>query len=118
MTHQSVIQEEPTTGRFPRLGVSPAAQTAVAAACQRGERQVVVLDWPSGVTCRPRRQYRPGDHDAIIGHVAGCPVYADLRGLARFPARGVLLDAEPPSPAHPYPTLRAVAVPDASPAPA
>jgi hypothetical protein len=94
-----------------QVAFSRAARTAIVDACRRGSRQVVVLSWPAGATYLPRDCYQPGAFDVVIGHIAGCPVYADVRRLALFRDQRVLLDAERPTAVRPHPALRARPLP-------
>jgi hypothetical protein len=97
------------TAPLPRAGhilFSPSARTAIVGACRRGRPQVVLLSWPGGATYLPDECYEPGEFDVVVGHVAGCPVYADVRQLAMFPDRRVLIDAERMSNVRPHPPLR------------
>jgi uncharacterized protein (DUF779 family) len=55
--------------------------------------QVLLLSWPGGATCLPADVYDPGPYNVIVGHIARCPVYTDLRQLAIYDDRSLVLDA-------------------------
>jgi hypothetical protein len=79
-----------------RLSVTEGARQAMVRLGRDNRQPAVVLSWPGGAAHLPRTLYRPGRFDVIIGHVAGCPIYADVRQLGIF-ARSVVLElAEPP----------------------
>jgi hypothetical protein len=77
-----------------QLFFSDTARAALSAASRRGRLQAVVVSWPAGATYLPADCYRPGPFDVIVGHVAGCPVYVDVRRLELFTDWSVLLDAD------------------------
>jgi hypothetical protein len=95
-----------TEARAGQVVFSPAARSAILNACRRGKRQAVLLSWPAGATYLPQDCYQPGEFDVVVGHVAGCPIYADVRRLALFAERRVLVDAEQPSRTREHPPLR------------
>lgn len=65
--------------------------------CRGDGRQAVFLAWPAGVAYLPAVRYTPGEYDVIIGRIARCPIYADVRQLGWFAGCRVVLDiAEPP----------------------
>jgi hypothetical protein len=68
-----------------RLVVSDAARDAIGRLCRDDGRQAVLLCWPGGAACLPVSLYTPAAFDVIIGHVARCPIYVDVRQL-RFTA--------------------------------
>jgi hypothetical protein len=82
-----------------RLVITDPARHAMACLCRVEGRQAVVLSWPGGATYLPVVYYKPGEYDVVVGHLARCPIYADLRQLGWFGSRRVVLDiAEPPRP--------------------
>ena len=89
-----------------RVSFSARARAVLSAARSRDGLQTVVLSWPSGAAYLPSACYRPGEHDILLGEVAGCPVLADVRQLALFPTRRMMLDAAPASRHIPRPALR------------
>lgn len=85
-----------TTGvsRFAgRLLVTERARSVIRDLYLANGPQCLVLCWPSGVAHLPSPLHEGGPYDVIIGHVAGCPIYADLRQLALFRDRRMVLDA-------------------------
>jgi uncharacterized protein (DUF779 family) len=80
-----------TTDR--RLRVTRHARRAVAEVRRARGPLAIRLSWPSGVAYLPSRHHSAGPYDVIIGHVAGCPVYADVRQLTLFRDRRAVLDA-------------------------
>lgn len=69
----------------------------------------LLLSWPGGVTCLPAAMFVPSMFDVIVGHVAGCPIHADLRQLACYRDRRAVLDVlNPARRAHPVVSLRPV----------
>lgn len=85
--------------RRQRLIVTGPARQAMADVCRHEGQQAVFLAWPTGAAYLPVAQYAPGEYDIVIGHIARCPIYADLRPLGWFAGRRVVLDiAEPPRP--------------------
>jgi uncharacterized protein (DUF779 family) len=69
--------------------------------------QALLLSWPGGVTCLPAAMFVPSTFDVIVGHIAGCPIHADLRQLACYRDRRAILDVLNPSRrSHPVVSLR------------
>ena len=70
-----------------------------------------MLAWTGGATYLPRAAYRPTKYDVVVGHIAGCPVYADMRRLSWSGRTRVVLDVvEMPRPGRrPLLQVRAVA---------
>jgi uncharacterized protein (DUF779 family) len=60
--------------------------------CRHHGRQAVVLSWPAGAAYLPAAMWVPGRFDVIVGHVACCPIYADVRQLKLFPDARLVLD--------------------------
>jgi|BarGraNGADG00212_1021973.scaffolds.fasta_scaffold100848_2 hypothetical protein len=89
-----------------RLVVTMRARTALRRHCRSDGPQELLLSWPSGVNYLPATMYLPGEHDVIVGHVATCAVHADLRQLALFRMRRMILDAPEPVGARRRPMLR------------
>src|SRR6266545_5295574 len=84
--------------RGARLVVTNQARDAISCLCRAGGLQALVVAWPADVTCLPVATFSPGEFDVILAHIAGCPVYADLRQLRSFADRPAVLDlAEPMS---------------------
>jgi len=94
-----------------KVDFTPAARRALAAVSHRDGQQAVLLAWPAGAAYLPLDHYAPHDFDVILGHVEGCPVYADTRRLALFRNHHVVLDVDPDSPSVRYPTLSARPLP-------
>lgn len=88
------------------VGFTPAARATIAAACRREGSQTVVVSWPAGAAYLPTTCYTPAHGDVLLGHVAGCPIYADTHRLQLYPAQQMLLDADRSSPHRPRPPLR------------
>jgi hypothetical protein len=89
-----------------RLVVTDAARDAVRRLCRDTGRQVLLLSWPGGAVCLPSSLYTPTAFDVIIGHIARCPIFVDLRRLG-FPADArVVLDATHGWPRRPLLRLR------------
>ena len=85
-------------GRGGRLVVTDRARDAIGCLCRAGGPQALVVGWPGDVTCLPVARFSPSEFDVILGHIAGCPVYADVRQLGSFADRHAVLDlAEPMS---------------------
>src|SRR6266568_9485172 len=83
-------------GRGGRLVVTNQARDAIRCLCRAGGLQALVVGWPAGVACLPVARFSPSEFDVILGHVAGCPVYADVRQLWSFADRHAVFDlAEP-----------------------
>jgi hypothetical protein len=76
-----------------RLGVSERARSALIRMCRAHGLQVLLISWPAGATLLPAALFTPGPFDVIIGHVAGCPMHADLRQLGLYRDRHAVLDA-------------------------
>ncbi|HZC69810.1 MAG TPA: hypothetical protein VE442_03860 [Jatrophihabitans sp.] len=108
---QPTARLDPVGARAGQIRFSRTARTVLVDACRRDRRQAVLLSWPGGATYLPRECYRPGDFDVVVGHVAGCPIYADMRRLSLFRDRRVLLDAEARSRTRPRPPLQATTIP-------
>ncbi len=83
-------------GRGGRLVVTGRARDAIRCLCRAGGPQALVVGWPADVTCLPAARFSPSEFDVILGHIAGCPVYADVRQLGTFADTPAVLDlAEP-----------------------
>jgi uncharacterized protein (DUF779 family) len=83
------------------LVITDLARKAIECLCRDHGRQAVVLSWPGGARCLPIACYEPGEYDVIVGHVAGCPIYADVRQLGWSAHGRVLLGiTEVPRPGH------------------
>lgn len=76
-----------------RLLFTLRARSVIRQLSRNGSPQCVHVCWPGGVTCLPAGVYEPGPCDVIVAHVAGCPVYADVRQLALFRDRCLIVDA-------------------------
>ena len=85
---------------------TPAARATIAAACRREGSQTVVVSWPAGAAYLPTTCYIPARGDVLLGHVAGCPIYADTQRLQLYPAHRMMLDADPGRTHRPRPPLR------------
>jgi hypothetical protein len=109
--YQPTAQPIPAAAAARWVVFSRAARTAIVAACRRGKRQAVLLSWPAGATYLPSEHYQPSKFDVVVRHIAGCPVYVDVRRLALFRNQSVLLDVEQASRSHPHPALWARPIP-------
>lgn len=81
-----------------RLMVTVRARRAVAWIRRRNGPQALLLSWPGGATCLPVTVFEPDAYDVIIGHVAGCPIHADVRQLSYYRDRTAVLDTASPAP--------------------
>ena len=84
-----------------RIAVTPAARSAIAELSQTCGQQALLLAWPAGAACVPTDCYRPYEYDVIVGHVEGCPIFADIRRLGLYADRRVVLDIDPQAPRWP-----------------
>jgi hypothetical protein len=77
-----------TGGRGSRLGgrllISARVRRAMRRFCAGAGPQHVVVTWPGGANYLPAAMHHAGPYDVVIGHVARCPIYADLRQLELF----------------------------------
>src|SRR6266700_7842912 len=91
-----------------RLVVTDRARDAIRCLCRAGGLQALVVAWPGDVTCLPVAMFSPSEFDVILGHIAGCPVYADVRQLGSFADTPAVLDLAAPmsSPERPLLQLR------------
>jgi hypothetical protein len=76
-----------------RLHVTTYARRVLVEVCRARGPQAILISWPAGVTYLPRVHHSASPYDVIIGHVAGCPVYADVRQLTLYQDRRAVLDA-------------------------
>jgi len=79
-------------GRGGRLVVTDRARDAIRCLCRAGGLQALVVGWPAGAAYLPVAMFSRNDFDVIIGHVARCPLYADVRQLGFFADRHAVLD--------------------------
>lgn len=93
-----------------RLIVTARARAAARKLVTSAGPQHLLLTWPGGVTALPAGVHVPGEFSVIIGHVARCPVYADVRQLALFRERKMVVDAPDSMPSARRPMLRMLAV--------
>lgn len=89
-----------------RLVITARARAAARRLVSSAGPQHLLLTWPGGVTAMPAGVHVPGEFSVIIGHVARCPVYADVRQLALFRERQMMVDAPESTPAARRPLLR------------
>ena len=80
------------TERGGRLVVTDRARDAMRWVCHAGGPQALVVTWPAGAAYLPVAMFSRGEFDVIIGHIARCPVYADVRQLGFFADRHAVLD--------------------------
>lgn len=110
----SPLPTAPSVRLAGRLLFTLRARSVIGALSRNGGPQCVHVCWPGGVTCLPAGVYDPGPCDVIVAHVAGSPVYADVRQLALFRDRCLVVDApdrvRPPR----LPMLRTAARPRAA----
>ena len=78
--------------RGARIVVSDRARDAIRCLCRAGGPQALVVAWPGGVAYLPAAMFSGSEFDVILGHVARCPVYADVRQLGFFADRHAVLD--------------------------
>ena len=84
-----------------RLIVTDQARATVGQLAEGGHRIAILLDWPTDPYAETSAGFEaaddfvPAPYDAIIGHIDGCPVYADLRQRNTSPARQVCLELDP-----------------------
>jgi uncharacterized protein (DUF779 family) len=89
----AVSQWSSTQGKLgDRLRVTTRARAVVRRFVAEQGCQHIILSWPAGATTIPAELHMPGGHDVVIGHVARCPIYADMRQLALYRDQRVLLD--------------------------
>jgi uncharacterized protein (DUF779 family) len=100
-----VRQERPWAGgRASRLGdrllITARARKAIRRLCADAGRQHVMLTWPGGANYLPAAMHHAGPYEVVVGHVARCPIYVDLRQLKLFRGRYMRIDvndrAHPP----------------------
>jgi hypothetical protein len=75
-----------------RLQVTVQARRAISDLTRDQGRQHVVVTWPAGAALLPEHVHEPAPHEAIVGHLAQCPIYVDLRQVSMWPNRSMLLD--------------------------
>lgn len=90
-------RERPSTGgRGSRLGgrllFSARVRKAMRRLCAGAGPQHVVVTWPGGANYLPATMHHAGPYDVVVGHVARCPIYADLRQLELFRSHCMLID--------------------------
>ena len=96
MTHTPITPSpQPSTSTAVLVSFTPAAQATITAAYHREGPQTVIVSWPAGAAYLPSTCYTPTHGDVLLGHVAGCPIYADTQRLQPYPADRILLDADP-----------------------
>ena len=89
-------QPLPRTRLGDRLRVTARARRALAELlCTTGPHHLV-LTWPAGVAVLPAEVHHPSGHEAIVGHLARCPIFVDLRQVATWPERQAVLDVTTP----------------------
>jgi hypothetical protein len=72
--------------------ITARARSAIRRFCADAGRQHLVVTWPGGANYLPATMHHAGPYDVVVGHVARCPIYADLRQLKLFRARCMLID--------------------------
>jgi uncharacterized protein (DUF779 family) len=75
-----------------RIVVTDQARDAIRRLCRAGGPQALVVTWPAGVAYLPVAMFSRSQFDVILGHIARCPVYADLRQIGAFADRHAVLD--------------------------
>jgi len=95
-----------STGTAVRVDLTLTARVTLTAACRREGLQTVIVSWPAGAAYLPTVCYTPDAGDVLLGHVVGCPIYADTQRLEMYPAQRMLLDADPSGPYRLHPPLR------------
>jgi hypothetical protein len=85
-----------TGGRRTRLGGRLQISARVRRAMRRlragAGPQHVVLTWPGGANYLPAPMHYVGPFDVVVGHVARCPIYADVRQLDLFRSECMFID--------------------------
>jgi hypothetical protein len=85
-------------GRGSRLGgrllISARVRKAIRRFCAGAGPQHVVVTWPGGANYVPAWMHNAGPYDVVVGHVARCPIYADLRQLELFRTDCMLIDVD------------------------
>ena len=79
-----------------RLFITSRAREAIRTVREAVGMQHVLLSWPAGATLLPESLHVPDAYSVIVGHVARCPIYVDLRQLHLFRDRSILLDVPHP----------------------
>lgn len=77
-----------------RLAVTGRARRAIAVVRSDDGPQHVVLDWPSAASVLPAGEHRVRSCEVIVGHLAECPIFVDLRQLVHEDGLR-LLDIDP-----------------------
>jgi hypothetical protein len=72
------------------LTVTSRARRAVAELCSADGPQHLVLDWPDGAVLLPPDEHSPQSSEVIVGHLARCPIFADVRQLVEHHDRRLL----------------------------
>jgi hypothetical protein len=80
------------TGPARRLAVTTRARLALARVIRTQGPQAFILSWPAGATYLPVAAFQPDGFAVIVGHIAGCPIYADVRQIAFYRDRRAVLD--------------------------
>jgi hypothetical protein len=96
----------PRRGSRRRLHVTVRARRALRDLVAESGPQHVIVAWPAGATTLPAAMHTVSPHEAIVGHVAGCPIFVDVRQVSLFRNRRGLLDVPVPSRHHCRPLLR------------
>lgn len=92
-----------------RIVVTTGARRAIRRLCRQRGPHTVLLAFPGGAVCLPIAIFSPSRFDVIVGHVARCPIYADIRQLEFYARRRVALDvAERPADRIPLFSLRSL----------
>jgi uncharacterized protein (DUF779 family) len=92
------IASRPTQecSRAPRILASRRARLALQKMSQDRGRMVILLTGachaPSVASVRAESGFMPDEHQAIIGHVVHCPVYADVREIQLCPHDAIVID--------------------------
>jgi hypothetical protein len=89
-----------------RVRVTVRARRALRDLVAQSGPQHVIVSWPAGATTLPATMHTVSPHEAIVGHVAGCPIFVDVRQVSLFRNRRGLLDVPVPSRHHCRPLLR------------
>jgi len=104
MTRSTSVPAPTAPGVLVRFTAS--ARATITAACRREGSQTIVVSWPAGAAYLPTTCYTPAAGDVLIGHIAGCPIYADTQRLKLHPTHRMLLDADAGRAHRPRPPLR------------
>lgn len=94
-----------------RLHITVRTRIAIRKLCAEAGPQHLLLTWPGGVNYLPATIHDVGPYDVVVGHLARCPIYADIRQLDMFRTHRMLIDVNDTERTPRRPLLKTVAVP-------